>query len=99
MVVISVPNDALQGFQVPPGSVQKDYTKVSDRGFSLFGGLFICLFIEWSSHVCGNSQATPDAFIIKASEEILGSNSISWAQTFMFCLYYCFSQAETGEGQ
>ena len=78
--------------------MKKDYTDAGNRGFSLFIYLFIYLF-KWLSHVCGNSEAMLHAFIVKASSEIHRSYSSSWAQIFMFCLYYWFSQVETGEGQ
>lgn len=73
MAVISAPIDTLQGFEVPFESVKKDHTEAGDRRFSLF-----IVFFEWSSHVCGNSQAILNEFIIKASKEIHSSYRISW---------------------
>lgn len=45
LVVIWVPNDVLQGFEVPSESVKKDYTEADNRGFSLFT-LFIFLMVK-----------------------------------------------------
>lgn len=45
LVVILVPNDVLQGFEVPSESVKKDYTEADNRGFSLFT-LFIFLMVK-----------------------------------------------------